>query len=466
MRRMRTRLFLAAAAGFVLSLPARAQVAPTLSGETGLFEITNADTLAAGRFSLALSWSMWPRTAAPLPGSFTLADDPLRYDQQRLGFSVGYGLTNSWEIVVGTGSNRYHADDLIWAGVISGRALAGGFTHTEQDKVRIASKLLLNPRDVMRVAVFMGYSIPTQSKNDVNSIGSYRSDWDFGASFTMGWFTFQSSYFLAGQVGLESPSPGGGAYGYKIPNEWKNAVGIAVPIIPNVLKIIGEVNRVHHDGGTTQPGDYSDAIVGGRFGFGDFTASGAVRIAIDRWSKYGDTPSNFGGLRPDRVGPRRPAAREGQGRRRGGAPAARGAGAPAAAGPRARRRARPGARGDGRRDRARRPSGDLHDGRDPLRRGQEPAHEHRQGHPRRRRPAPQEQPRGDLHGLRLDGRQGKRRPRRPREGPRRGRQGLPHEAARDRRLAHRDRGQGRRRLRGRHPQPPGGRFRHVPLSRS
>ena len=41
---------------------------PTLSGETGLFEITTADMLAAGRFSLGLSWSMWPRTAAPVPG--------------------------------------------------------------------------------------------------------------------------------------------------------------------------------------------------------------------------------------------------------------------------------------------------------------------------------------------------------------------------------------------------------------
>ena len=52
MRRMRTRLSLAAAACFVLSLPARAQVAPTLSGETGLFEITTADSIAAGRLPL------------------------------------------------------------------------------------------------------------------------------------------------------------------------------------------------------------------------------------------------------------------------------------------------------------------------------------------------------------------------------------------------------------------------------
>jgi outer membrane protein OmpA-like peptidoglycan-associated protein len=38
--------------------------------------------------------------------------------------------------------------------------------------------------------------------------------------------------------------------------------------------------------------------LGGRFAFGDsgFTASGAVRVNIDRWAKYGSTPSNIGGF--------------------------------------------------------------------------------------------------------------------------------------------------------------------------
>jgi hypothetical protein len=107
---MRTRLFLAAAAGFVLSLPARAQiVAPTLTGETGLFEIPTANSLQAGRFSFGLSWSMWNRTAAPVPGTVSLPDDPLRYDQQRFGGSIGYGLTDRWEVVFGAGANRYEA---------------------------------------------------------------------------------------------------------------------------------------------------------------------------------------------------------------------------------------------------------------------------------------------------------------------------------------------------------------------
>lgn len=296
MRRMRTRLSLAAAVCFALSLPARAQVAPTLSGETGLFEITNADMLAAGHFSVGFSWSMWTLTSAPVPGSSPYPDDPLRYDLMRTGGSVGYGLMDRWEIVIGTGSNRYHADSFDWQGVVGSSYRSGGFSHTEMDKVRVATKILLNPLDPLRVAIFGGISFPTQSMNDVNAIGTTRSDYDFGASFTRGWVTFQTSYLLAAKFGVGTPSPDSGPIGYNVPNEWKNALGIAVPIVPRVFKAIGEINRVHYDGGDTQAADYSDALLGGRFAFGDFTASGAVRVAIDRWAKYGSKPGNIGGL--------------------------------------------------------------------------------------------------------------------------------------------------------------------------
>jgi outer membrane protein OmpA-like peptidoglycan-associated protein len=293
---MRTRLSLAAAACFVLSLPARAQVAPTLSGETGLFEITNADMIAAGHFSLGLSWSMWNRTAAPIPGSNPLPDDPLRYDVMRYGGSVGYGFSDRWEVVIGTGSVRYNADSMAWQGIVNGRTRYGGFTHSEMDKVRIGTKILLNPRDPVRAALFGGISLPTQSKNDVNAIGTYRADYDFGVSFTYGWVTFQTSYLLTGKLGIGTASPNGGQSGYTLSNEWRNALGIAVPIVPKVFKAIGEINRIHYDGGDTQAVDFSEALLGGRVAFGDFTASGAVRIAIDRWAKYGSTPGNIGGL--------------------------------------------------------------------------------------------------------------------------------------------------------------------------
>ena len=297
MRRMRTRLLLGAIACLVLAAPLTAQMAPTVSGETGLFEVRNADMLPAGSFSFGLSWGMWSRTAASVPFAATLSEDPLRYDLQRFGLSVGYGLVPNWEASLSTGSNRYHALSRDWEGMVNGRFRFGGFTHSEMDKVRIGTKILLNSRDPLQVALFGGLSIPTQSKNDVNAIGTYRADYDLGLSFTYGWVTFQTAYQLNGKIGTPTPFSSGDA-GYDLSNTWTSAVAVAVPVVPKYFKLIGEIARVHYDGGDTQAPDIFETTFGGRFALGDsgFTASGALRVNIDRWAKYGSSPSNIGGL--------------------------------------------------------------------------------------------------------------------------------------------------------------------------
>jgi outer membrane protein OmpA-like peptidoglycan-associated protein len=298
MRRMRTRLLLGAIACLVLAAPLAAQVAPTVTGETGLFQITNADTLPQGRFSFGLSWGLWNRTAASVPFTTPLSDDPLRYDLQRFGLSVGYGLMPTWEATVSTGSDRYNASNFNWQGLVNAHYRFGGFTHSEMDKVRFGTKIRLNSKEPVLVALFGGISIPTQSSNDVNAIGTTRADYDLGMSFNFGWVTFQTAYQLNGKLGTPTSFGNTGPAGYDLSNTWTNAIGVAVPIVPNVFKAIGEVNRVHYDGGDTQPPDFSEVTLGGRFAFGDsgFTASGAVRVAVDRWVKYGSTPSNIGGL--------------------------------------------------------------------------------------------------------------------------------------------------------------------------
>jgi outer membrane protein OmpA-like peptidoglycan-associated protein len=298
MRRMRTRLLLGAIACLVLAAPLAAQVAPTVTGETGLFQVINADFLPQGRFSLGLSWGLWNRTAASVPYAPTLPDDPLRYDLQRFGLSVGYGLLSNWEASISTGSNRYNASSFDWQGLINGHYRLGGFTHSETDKVRIGTKVRLNSKDPVLVALLGGISIPTQSSNDVNALGTSRADYDFGLSFNFGWVTFQTAYQLNGKLGTPTAFQNTGPSGYDVSNTWTSAVGVAVPLVPHFFKLIGEINRVHYDGGDTQPPDYSEATVGGRFAFGDsgFSASGAVNVNIDRWTKYGSTPSNIGGL--------------------------------------------------------------------------------------------------------------------------------------------------------------------------
>ncbi len=298
MRRMRTRLLLGAIACLVLAPPLAAQVAPSVSGETGLFQVLNADMLPQGQFSLGLSWGLWNRTAPSVPYAATLPDEPLRYDLQRIGMSVGYGFLPRWEASLTTGSNRYSASDYNWQGLVNGHYRAGSFTHSEMDKVRLGTKILLNTQEPVLVVLFGGVAFPTQSKNDVNALGTYRADYDLGLSFNIGWVTFQTAYQLNGKLGTPTQFVPTGDTGYDISNTWTSALAIAVPVIPNVFKAIGEINRIHYDGGDTQPPDFSEVTLGGRFAFGKsgFTASGAVRVNIDRWAKYGSSPSSIGGL--------------------------------------------------------------------------------------------------------------------------------------------------------------------------
>lgn len=294
MRRLRAGLLIAGAAfsvtlAFSPTLSAQL-VAPTLTGESGLFELTNADSLPQGRFSFGLFFSQWDREAAPSllygPG----ADDPLRYGVGKIGLSVGFGMLPNWEVTVGSGQRTYYADTREWAGVVNGRERQGGFKHSETDKIRIGTKVVLNQKapDLVKVALFGGFAVPTQTRNDRNALSTYRADWDFGISGTYKVATFQASYLNTGDLGED----------FDVANEFRWGIGFNLPVIPHVLHAIAEINRIHYDGGTTKPGDFSEVLAGARLGLGQtgLTASGALRVNIDRWVKYGSRPSNIGGL--------------------------------------------------------------------------------------------------------------------------------------------------------------------------
>lgn len=291
MRRMRTGLLLALAVALLAALPLSAQVAPTLTGETGLFGIYDADTVPTGKFAFSLFYSMYDRTAASVPLAMPLADDPLRYDTDKLGLSITFGLRPNWEASFTVGQRYYSADDRLWAGNIGGRNRVGEVDHDETDKLRIGSKYVLNRKDPLKIAIFGAAYIPTQRKSDPAAMSSYRTDWEWGFSGTYGVFSGQFAYLWTADHDVENEV-------YEIPNEMTWSAGVGVPILPDRLKGILEVHRVMYDGGTTEPPDFTDAVLGARFLIGKtgLVAGAGVRANIDRWVKYGSSPSNVGGL--------------------------------------------------------------------------------------------------------------------------------------------------------------------------
>ena len=302
MRRMRTGLLFAAGLSLVVARPIGAQIAPTLQGQTGLFELTNAETIAPGRFSFSLFYSQSDRTAAP-PFAFgselaPRADDPLRYGVGTLGVTAAFGLTRGFELSVATGEKLYHVDERDWSGEINGHFREGRVRHSETDKLRLGLKLVPWYSEPVKMALFAGVYVPTQTKNDLAALGTNRADFDFGFSLNYRIWTFQGSYLVAADYRTPSPTIGTPDQGFDIPNELRWGLGVAIPVIPEVLRVIVEVNRVHYDGGDTKPPDFSEFLGGVRVGVGHtgLVASGAVRVNIDRWAHYGNHPSNIGGL--------------------------------------------------------------------------------------------------------------------------------------------------------------------------
>lgn len=285
MRRNRTGLLLAVAVTFACSAPVAAQVAPGLTGQTGLFELTNNETLHPGRFSLGLFYSNSVLIAAPSPSVAAGADGPLQYKLGTFGLTVGYGLTPGLEASLSLGSNQFDADARVWSGVVGGHDRQGALDHAETDKVRVGFKYVLNSKnpEPMKVALFGAMYFPTQSRSDQNALSTYRADYDLGLSFNYGVATIHVDYLLAGDFGDR----------YDVSNQLTAGLGLNFQLIPKTLRAIGEIKRVHYDGGTTQPTDYWQALAGARFALADtgFVVGGALRVNFES-TKYDASPRN------------------------------------------------------------------------------------------------------------------------------------------------------------------------------
>jgi len=291
MRRMRTGLLLALAVALLAASPLCAQVAPSLTGETGLFSIYDAQTVPHGRFAFSLFYSMYDRTAAPVPLMLPQSEDPMRYSADKLGMTMAFGLLPNWEASFSAGQKYYWADDRAWSGNINGHNRYGKIEHDETDKLRFGTKYVFNSNDPLKIAIFGAAYIPTQSRDDPQALSTYRTDWEWGFSGTYGVFTGQFGYLWTADWAKEGEE-------YEISNEMHWSAGVGIPLIPDTLKGIFEIHRTMYDGGTTKPPAATDAVLGARLALGKsgVVASAGVRANIDNWVKYGSSPSSIGGI--------------------------------------------------------------------------------------------------------------------------------------------------------------------------
>src|SRR5215212_1140035 len=150
-------------------------LAPSASGQTGLFNTVTGDTLHGGDWSFGIYFNDYDLTAGSAdefaPPS---ARDPrdLSYDLYRLSGSIAYGINDRWEISAMLPWDRLVANGGDRVGFINGNLFRGEFSESGLGNVRLATKFGLTPVDSpTRFALLAFADLPTGDE-DVSSGGT------------------------------------------------------------------------------------------------------------------------------------------------------------------------------------------------------------------------------------------------------------------------------------------------------
>jgi outer membrane protein OmpA-like peptidoglycan-associated protein len=163
--------------------------APTFTGETGLFTLLSGETLPQGGWSFGLYYNNWDRLFDGPDLAFRDDDeDSLSLDWNRLSASVGYGITDRWEVSLALPYDDFNFDeeDL-------NPAFRGDFDASGLGNARLGTKFrLLGERggEGSKLALNLFAELPT-GDDDVASddagfgagLGWSRANWVFSAGY-------------------------------------------------------------------------------------------------------------------------------------------------------------------------------------------------------------------------------------------------------------------------------------------
>ncbi len=280
----------------LIGAAASAQIAPSTTGDIGLFTIPTADTPRAGQLTLGVYGWKEQLTAGNL--AFSDTDNRSRLYSHWAGeASLGLGLTDNWTIFASGGAERFESRGGWRGGSLSSIQFFGPFRADEPRKLEIGTKLRMYTGDEndFRIGLWTAAFVPMgqstihvdQVDADVTRVKTRRTDWEFGVSGTQGIFTGSLSYLLASAHDDD----------IRVANRFRAAVGVDVPIMP-FLHVIGEIDRNTFDGGDLPEEAYSVMTGGVRYYIGrtGWAVNGALSANLDLLVKHGFSPSPLGGI--------------------------------------------------------------------------------------------------------------------------------------------------------------------------
>lgn len=262
--------------------------APTVTGETGLFHVITGDTLHRGDWNFGVYFEDQDLSAAPARAFVPLSARRYRdmgYDLYRLDASIGYGITDRWEVSAMLPWDRLSAHGGDRAGYINGWLYQGRFTDSSVGDVHLATKfgLLNGGPGTSKLALSFFTDLPTGDKN--SGITSGNANYGAGLHWTSGVLSIGGDYAIMGRRDESHRNDvviTDGAGSIDLPNELRVGAGLNLPVgWWRGTNWITEATGKFYNGGDNKPKSPLILTTGIRHWFGD---SGWALNAAANWN--------------------------------------------------------------------------------------------------------------------------------------------------------------------------------------
>jgi len=275
---MRRRVLLVALLGLVPALASAGEQAnaPSVTGETGYFNLLTGDTLPAHGWSFGLYYNNWDRIFKDfsVPGFVPTVDKRPAYDWDRVAASVGVGITDRWEASVLVPYDNFHGFDTRRTGGLD-------FKASGQGPVRLGTKLrLFGDRGADTTFAINGFVDFATSSNEIKDVVSDSTGYGVGLDWRIrNWVLNLGYYDNGGDDPIIGPKATTAGIGYA------GRVG-------SRLDWITEINADFYTGGRfLKLKDSIDFTTGGRLWLGEsqnWAFNFALRTDLNQLSSTGD----------------------------------------------------------------------------------------------------------------------------------------------------------------------------------
>lgn len=226
---------------------------PTATGETGTFTLFSGETLPQGQWSFGLSYNNWDRVVAPLDGLIlpvVAVGDNLGYDVHQVGATLGYGITDTFELALSLPYRRIDGDDNRNAGFVNGRAFFDEVDGSGLGNARLGAKWNLSSTDTSHFALNAFVELPTGDDDEAVATGD--TGFGVGLAYDVKNWLFNLGYRDPGDVD-----------NFDVAEEILAGVGYAAKVSDR-LAWITELGVTGYTGGDTKPDTDIDLTSGGR----------------------------------------------------------------------------------------------------------------------------------------------------------------------------------------------------------